>query len=276
MFFRNSKQFFLGIAILLLASAAFAQLESAEIEDSIISEAVVRSTSITIITWAIILLTILIVISIVRKEMTETFKRNIFVAIVLVVMLPTIYFAVTTVWLNITSETGGPVHWHADFGIYVCGDEIPPPIPKGLSNKTGTPVIHEHEDRRLHVEGVLARIRDASLSEFFRVQGGELSGNSFTIPTGDSFVTIENGDTCSNGRVGSWQAFVYKVDDIESEALTARQSKLTDYTDYILSPHVLVPPGDCIIFEFGPEKTRTDKICDFYQIEANKGGLKIL
>ena len=37
----------------------------------------------------------------------------------------------------------------------------------------------------------------------------------------------------------------------------------------------LVPPGDCVIFEFTPEtKERTDLMCQFYQIAIDKGDVQ--
>lgn len=240
-----------------------------------LTEDVIRETSVDIITGAIVLLAVLVFLSIFFSQKSEKLKTILFVLIVLAVILPTAYFAITTVMLNVTSETGGPVHWHADFKIFVCGKEMPPPIPKGLSNKVGSTVLHEHEDRRIHVEGVLTRIQDASLRNFFRVQGGELSNSHFTIPTGEDkgTVTFTNGDRCDGGEQGTWQAYVYKVVGREGEKHVVEQSKLMPFADYVLSPHAAVPPGDCIILEFGPEKDSTGAICDFYEIQKQEGNL---
>ena len=104
-------------------------------------------------------LIVLIVIAMIPGDRSELFKKIIFTLMVIVVVGPTAYFIVTTISINLTSETGGPVHWHADFKIFACGEELSSPAPVGLSNKIGTPLFHEHGDRRIHVEGVVGDIR---------------------------------------------------------------------------------------------------------------------
>lgn len=167
--------------------------------------------------------------------------------------------------------TKGPVHWHADFKIIACGKEIESVNVGGLSNKKGTNLLHEHEDRRIHIEGVVLEESDVSLESFFAVQGGELTETSFAIPTNEGIARYDNGDQCKDIGPGSLHVFLYTTDNG-----IARQQKLDDFVNYVPSPHTQVPPGDCIIFEFGPEKERTDALCDFYQLEVNKGNLKIL
>lgn len=219
---------------------------------------------------AIILFTLVLVALVSGEESTNKTKKVIFWSMAFVIALPTFFFVGTTLYINFSSITKGPVHWHADFQIVVCGQEIEPVNVKGLSNKLGTNVLHEHEDRRIHVEGVVQEESDVALNKFFGAQGGRLSSNVFTIPTNYGLRTITNGDQCDDGRQGVWQVFLYTTDgDI------ARQRKLDDFVNYVPSPHTNVPPGDCIIFEFGPKKERTDILCNFYQLEVNKDNLKI-
>lgn len=212
----------------------------------------------------------LVFIAFLIKNRGEYTKKVVFTLIVITIVVPTIYFISSTVYINLISESGGPVHWHADYQIFVCGEELHTASPEGrLSNKTGTTVLHEHNDNRIHVEGVILSSKEASLSNFFAVQGGELTQNSFTIPTEEGMKQFVNGDSCSDGSIGVWQTFLYKTDGNFVE-----QTKLENYTDYILTPAIDVPPGDCIILEFGPEKEKTENICDFYTIELNKGNLE--
>lgn len=250
------------------AGPASTRLGEAGVQDVRPSAESIRATSIRLVYGASMLLIALIVIAMIFGNRSELFKKIIFILIVIVVVGPTAYFIVTTISINLASETGGPVHWHADFKIFACGEELSSLTPVGLSNKIGTPLLHEHEDRRIHVEGVVGNTHEVSLGHFFEAQGGELAAEGFRIPAGEGFVTYMNGDACPDGDAGVWQAHLYKV-----EGDIVRRQKLEDYTDYVISPEGTVPPGDCIIFEFGAEKDRTDNICDLYQVEINKGNL---
>ena len=68
----------------------------------------------------------------------------------------------------------------------------------------------------------------------------------------------ENGDVCPDGSVGTLKVYV--------------NGKLNpDPERYVPAPHIYVPPGDCIIFEFGPGSAlTTERICDSWAVE--KGG----
>jgi hypothetical protein len=200
----------------------------------------------------------------------ERAKQVVFCSIVAVVSLVTLAIAATTLTVNVASESGGPVHWHADFHIVACGTELDVVDPRGLSNKVGTPVLHEHDDNRIHIEGVLYRLADGSLGRFFHVIGGYLGDDRLVVPTNDGRRSFANGDRCRDGTVGEVQVFAYQVD----AAGVARQSKLTHPADYVPGPYQRVPPGDCLIIEFGPARERTDRTCTFYDIAAHKGELR--
>ena len=222
-----------------------------------------NSIKIVIIASAIILA--LILISLFVKNKPESLKIILFSSILVVVLLATFYVAYMTITINLVSETKGPVHWHADFGIYECGERLDLIDPQGASNRVGTSVFHEHADNRIHVEGVIIDKRDADLHNFFRVIGGELTNTKLKLATNTGIVEVNDGDLC-NGKQGKLQGFVYKT-----EGSKYHQFKLDKIQDYILSPHQLVPPGDCIIIEFDEEKERTENICETYRISIEKG-----
>jgi hypothetical protein len=117
------------------------------------------------------------------KTASEPAKKVAFLVIAIPIALSTLYLSGATVYLNSISETGGPVHWHADFEIWVCGDKLDLIDPEGLSNKVGSPAVHEHNDSRIHIEGVLVKRQEASLNNFFMQVGGNLNERSITIPT---------------------------------------------------------------------------------------------
>ena len=58
----------------------------------------------------------------------------------------------STIYLNTNSDSGGPVHWHADIEFWACGNEIELRDPTGFSNKIGTGTLHEHDDHRIHLD----------------------------------------------------------------------------------------------------------------------------
>jgi len=194
-------------------------------------------------------------------------KAPLFGLIVLIVLSITGYLVWSTIITNVKSVTKGPVHYHADFEIWNCGQKIDLIDPHGLENKTGTPLFHEHNDNRIHVEGAISDYEDVSLGEFFSVVGGKLDSNALIVPTDSGMVNMGSGTMCK-GAPGNLQIFVFKT-----EGKTFYQEKLVDPVSYVLSPHSQVPPGDCIIIEFDKPKDKTDKLCNFYKIAVEKGEL---
>ena len=121
---------------------------------------------------ASIIVGVLILFAIYDKDRSEKTKIFLFLGIIIPIVLVTIYSAGSTIYLNIISETQGPVHWHADFEIWDCGQKIDLINPTGFSNRVGNPVFHEHGDDRIHVEGVVVEKKDVDLHSFFEVIGG--------------------------------------------------------------------------------------------------------
>lgn len=234
-------------------------------------EASIAQTSWNVLFAAIVLLVILTIISLHEKHLTERLKKFLFVSIIAVVILPTLYMIVSTVYLNVTSVSKGPVHWHADFEFWSCGKELELKDPEGaLSNKIGTPTLHEHNDKRIHLEGVVVKHDDDSLGKFFRVIGGEITDTSVIIPTTTGPAVLNNGTMCPNGEPGIMQVFVYQTD---SEGYYS-QHKVEHPAQYEISPYQNVPSGDCIIVEFGAPKEKTDKICRSYKVAEEIDKLK--
>jgi len=171
-----------------------------------------------------------------QKAMNNAVKRAVYILLVMVVSLVTIYLIVTTLHLNIISETKGPVHWHADYEIWACDKEIKLAEPKGLSNKQGVDLMHAHNDNRIHVEGVLLDRKEASLGAFFHAVNGDISSDGFSIPADDGLVVYRDGFAC-NEQPGKLYVFV-------NGNLTGSPS------NYIISPYEKVPPGDRIKIVF--------------------------
>ena len=180
---------------------------------------------------------LIIVILLFHKIMNDVVKKIVYFSIIIMVSLVTIYLVLTTLHLNIISITKGPVHWHADFEIWVCDKEINLAKPKSfLSNKQGVDLLHAHNDNRIHVEGVLLDKKQASLGAFFYAIGGTLSNDGLIIPTDDGLVSYHEGDLC-NEKPAKLYVFV-------------NGNLIDNPSAYVISPYEKVPPGDRIKFVF--------------------------
>ncbi len=172
------------------------------------------------------------------KAVSERGKKLAFVVISAPILLSTMYLVAATVYLDYRSWSGGPVHWHADYEIWACGQEYVLAHSQGLDNKVGTPLVHTHDDKRIHVEGVLLEPEQASLGYYFSQVGGQFNDTTLTLPTDNGTLTWQDGDPC-DGRPAQWHVFI-------DGRLIGNASA------YRISPYTLVPPGDQIKFVFSP------------------------
>ncbi|MBS3096502.1 hypothetical protein J4480_03615 [Candidatus Woesearchaeota archaeon] len=179
---------------------------------------------------------LILIIILLHKAMNDAVKRAVYIALVAVVFIVTAYLVVTTLHLNIISLTKGPVHWHADFEIWVCDKEIKLVEPKGLSNKQGTDLMHAHNDNRIHVEGVILDKKQASLGAFFYAVGGSLTNDGLKVPTDNGLFSFHDGDFC-NEKPAKFYVFV-------------NGNLIENPSPYEIAPYEKVPPGDGIKFIF--------------------------
>ena len=171
-----------------------------------------------------------------NKRMSEVTKRIVYFLVAAVASLVTLYLALTTIHLNLSSETKGPVHWHADFEIWICGHQESLMEPKGLSNKQGTDLVHAHSDYRMHVEGVILDMKQASLGAFFYANQGSISSDHVTFPGHDGLIDVHNGDKCNENPA---KLYVFVNGNL-----------IENPRDYVISPYEKVPPGDRIKIVF--------------------------
>ncbi len=238
------------------------------------------------------------------KKHFARIKLPVFVLMLGTVVVTTAVLAFNTVYLNVVAESKGPVHWHADIEFWACGSEIELRDPQGaLSNKIGTSTYHEHNDKRIHLEGVVVdKKRDASLGKFMAVTGGYLNKQGIGIPlnkdqsawlaakshqdgdlqrtdfldrmsdyVGESpkgpVLELHNGSLACGDKRAQLQVFVYQFDKATN---MYHQTKLADPADYAIRDEEVVPPGNCIIFDFDKPKSATDKLCEQYGIRDSK------
>ena len=236
------------------------------------------SISISIAATVALILTVLHALYLERNSPKdfESQKKLIFGILIIISVGVTIILLGSTIWINSLSETSGPVHWHADFEIWKCGEKIDLKDPEGLVNRIGSPLLHEHGDLRMHVEGTPLHLYELNVRNFFRVIGGSLINSEVTVPTNEGVTALRDGDNC-NGEEAELQFFLYRVtnpDPGKKSGFFYKQQKVDDFEDYILSPYANVPPGDCFIIELGPAKEKTDKICVSYRVAEENGFIK--
>lgn len=277
----------------------FAAAETTDLESSL------GSWGVRTVAVASILIVGLLLYSARQKRMKNKKKKALFGSITGVIVLTTVFLFATTIYINSISDSRGPVHWHTDIEFWACGTEVELRDPKGaLSNKIGSPTYHEHNDKRIHLEGVVVKKEyDASLEKFMDVTGGEISTERLIIPTNQVFeenepdgdavsgpldakqyhkelnsgwvIDVSNGQTCGD-EPAEVQAFVYTYNKDND---TYSQTKLADPARYIMRDESVVPPGDCVIVEFAPPMEKTDKLClqfgirDNARCEAYSGGV---
>lgn len=257
----------------------------------------IKSLSInTVMIASLVLITAILVSSqVIKKKKHKAFKKPLFLIIVATIIIPTVLMTGSTVYLNTISDSKGPVHWHTDIEYWVCGQEIELRDPIGaFSNKIGNSTYHEHDDKRIHLEGVVVdKEYDASLGKFMSLTGGIITKDTLIIPTEDSLfeddidgdkstgdkeqvkrfasndangleiISAKNGAGCSDNGYAELQVFRYQLNE---DKKTYTQSKLDDPAAYVMRDESTVPPGDCIIVEFDALKTTTDKLCQQYGV----------
>lgn len=188
-----------------------------------------------------------------HKNFAETHKKFAFSLVAIPVVFASLYLVASTIYLNINSVSQGPVHWHADYQVWVCNERLDLADPKGLVNRIGSPTLHGHDDDRIHIEGTVMSFEDVNLKSFFRKIGGELEKGHLIYPTNDKIVNVKNGDSCPDGSIGNLKVYV-------------NGERVYNFEDYVIYPSALVPPGDCVIIIFdGSDSNKTNLICESWE-----------
>ncbi|MBI4214610.1 hypothetical protein HY546_01315 [archaeon] len=225
--------------LLLILAAGVALAHGPETSAPSFGELIV-SWSTNIVLAGIAVLASVTVLAVLRMQKNERAKRALFFTMIMPTLAVTGFLVASTIYLNLTSWSGGPVHWHADFEVMVCGEPVDIVDPSGLSNLVGSATVHEHGDNRIHIEGVLERREQASVGWFFEKIGGHFEEGHLIVPTMHGVVEKRDGNLCPNGRAGKLKLFV------NGEA----NGQLGDY---VIAPFSNVPPGDLLKIVFDEE-----------------------
>jgi hypothetical protein len=90
----------------------------------------------------------------------------------------------------------GEDHWHSAIAVWTCDQFLATPLADTQGDKNG---IHTHEDGLMHIHPTssIAAGENAKLGVFTDEVGIELGGDSFTLPTGETYTT---GDDCQGEK----------------------------------------------------------------------------
>lgn len=273
-----------GIILLLAAGLAHAQLPTAIPSDPDYAQtwewkgtnhlaADLTEWSLEVAVGALILDGIIVAYAIKAKPRKDKIKKLLFGSIIGVTLLTTLFLAGGTLYMNAVSPTGGPIHWHTDYEVWNCGTKLDLVDPTGFSNKTGEPTVHEHDDDRMHVEGTILDMHEVTFHAFFEAVGGKIDKSGMRYPTNERVETMPLNGQC-NGQPAQLQGFLYRITNPENaKNWTYEQTKIQPPFDEIMAGYSGVPPGDCLIIEYGPVKGKTEHICSSYTYAQNRGEL---
>jgi hypothetical protein len=155
--------------------------------------------------------------------------------------------------------------------VWKCGEQLDMIDPTGIDNRVGTWEVHEHNDQRMHIEGTILDMEQASFHHFFEIVGGKVEDDGMVFPSTKGEVAIPLEGTC-NGAHAELQGFLYRVTNPQdAKQWKYEQTKIAYPFDEKMAPYSNVPPGDCLIIEYGPVKETTDKLCASYDAAHNRG-----
>lgn len=266
------------IALFLLTTLPSVLAHGEEVEavnPSIALATTLRDNAYNVVLVSAAALLLLVVYSIKTKPRKEKMKKLLFWSIVFFAVGSNLYLAGSTLYTNHVSPTGGPVHWHTDFELWNCGEYLDLVDPTGWDNRVGTWEVHEHNDNRMHIEGTILDMDQASFHHFFEIIGGTVDAGGMTIPTINGNTKMPVSGMC-NEKPAELQVFRLYITNPESaKNWTYDQEKLEfpDGLEKIMAPYSNVPPGDCLIIEYDAPKAKTTHSCASYRAAMDRGEL---
>jgi hypothetical protein len=217
-------------------------------------------------------------ISFYREEELNLRDKNIIMnGFLIAVLVPSLYTAGAFVHQSQTSWSGGEIHWHADYEVmveenneYQQLDLIDPSnfceetrhestTMCSLNDRTGSTKYHEHNDNRIHLEGIFKEREDAVLSAYFETFGGKLTNTELRYPTNERMVEKAEGNSETlkiliNQGVGGnreWCA-IEKQSNLSQEDIcrTSEGELATTPSNYVISPYKRGPTLDDIFIVY--------------------------
>ena len=127
--------------------------------------------------------------------------------IILILIIYGFYTFVIAPVKDFEPYTSGPVHWHANFEVYLCGEKQD--FTTGYDfedNRKGSLTFHSHNDEVIHIESHVAKKEDLALGNFF---------DAINIPFSENqIMDKKNGDLC-NGKAGKVHMYINEAENYE-------------------------------------------------------------
>ncbi|MFB6099790.1 MAG: hypothetical protein ABEK16_00820 [Candidatus Nanohalobium sp.] len=233
-----------------------------------------------------------------EDDLTLKDKNILMNAFLVAVLVPSLYTAGAFVHQSQTSWSGGEIHWHADYEVIVQNStgkmerlELIDPenfcketrhessYMCSVNDRVGSTEYHEHNDNRIHLEGVFKDREDATLSAFFQQFNGKLTNTQLVYPTGDGVVKkyeTENKTLKILVRKGVGNRYWCAVGSkVKAEDRCSSHGKSADSPkEYVISPYARGPSLDDI-FVIYDGKTTAEALQDVREDGKYRGfGLK--
>lgn len=214
------------------------------------------------------------------------------------ILIPSFYAAGAFMHESQTSWSGGEVHYHADFEILVEEngeiqelDLVDPgefcettdhesSIMCNLNDRTGSTSYHEHNDDRVHLEGVFKTKRDASLAAFFEQFGGILENGKLTVPTNEGLVSKQDSENLSvkvlvhrgTGATRNWCIIGDQLprEDVCKDDYSGEPANSP--AEYVVSPYSRGPNLDDIFLVYD-SKTAHEALVDVREDDNYRGNV---
>jgi len=147
-------------------------------------------------------------------------------------------------------------HWHAAYGVYICGKFASP-----VNDQTDPFGIHTHGDGVIHthpfrIKGRPFTGKNANLGAFLKAVGGKITPTSFNFPGSGS---RHNGQKCG-GKAGEVQVVSWKEGDAVEAGQRGGDPANLKLFDRQLITVAFVPKGETI--PQPPSAPRLDKLND--------------
>ncbi|MEK6862001.1 MAG: hypothetical protein AABY07_08610 [Nanoarchaeota archaeon] len=130
-----------------------------------------------------------------EKKDAQKFKKNIIkYSIIGIILIVVVYFAFKMFsGPKVESYTKGPVHWHAELNVYICGKKVgvPEELPQG-QHHLGLPLLHTHADGLIHIEGQIWKKEDITLGAYM---------DAINVPfANNTIIDYKNDGMCNDGK----------------------------------------------------------------------------
>jgi hypothetical protein len=213
-----------------------------------------------------------------RKEgdMTMHDKNVLMNAFIVVILGASFFTASAFVHLSQTSWSNGEIHWHADYEILAenengelerldlidpgqfCQEYRDGDYMCKVNDRTGITKFHEHNDNRIHLEGVFQEREEATLAAYFSTFNGTLTSSKLRYPTNEEIVEVsESAETNNSLKIV-----------VRSGVADERSWKVIDNpSEYVISPYKRGPNLDDIFIVWDNQSANYVK----EQLRVNNG-----